>query len=268
VSRSPVIYFCGAVLLGSPNRADLIELIHVTLDRAKSNPLHNGGRMLGDVLRSYIFGGARSPYFSLQRKILNHTEWNISMSEGSSVAYAVLLRYVYSSNWPDRDSADWESWTPLEPAPHAHGSERGFLHRRSQIVRLLVQKIISEHRCLNLRDDSKEIANTVCHVHGSIEDCLIGASRLKGLLRLSINRTLVRKAVVRDVICMMEFGRIYDVQDENANLLLTKTNILSWAEEWEVLDLWVQALCQAGINVPKLTRQTWRSQRSLYDYSQ
>lgn len=50
-------------------------------------------------------------------------------------------------------------------------------------------------------------------------------------------------------------------------IYILEDDMLEWCHEWEVLDIWVEFLQQAGMPIPQKTRKVWTASKASYNYS-
>jgi hypothetical protein len=165
----------------------------------------------------------------------------------------------------------WEAW---EPFNHAKNSSPGFFTRRSKVVERLIHEVADEEAGDEnwFNKYNWDGAHPVVSLFATIKNVLVGGSPMKGFRRCCFDKALARQSIVRDVACMMEFGQRlgfeeHDYSFPSATAEILQTDITTWAQEWEVLDLWVEALQTCGILVPRHTRKAWIQDKHLYSRS-
>ncbi|KAK3380577.1 hypothetical protein B0T24DRAFT_697080 [Lasiosphaeria ovina] len=228
-----------------------------SLSASKDNPFHQPAEdMIGWLLREYSHKPSWE-YDYIFERLLEGLDWTICADDGAGIANALALPYLIR-HIDEEDAERLEKWVPLKDDIYYDFDK--FFPRRLRIVRYLSSNIKESLADETASRDNPGLAGKVVgYTKQAVQLSLLYASPMKGVHLAGDQASLVRRSVVKEVCAMVE--ALCSHVDS------TEDTMLEWCEEWEVLDIWVQSLQQAGVRIPSKTRKAWLRSKANYNYS-
>lgn len=220
---------------------DFNDLGELMLRSAKTNPIDctDKPRCLTEMVNKYVRKNMELPILDI---LFSQTDWSFDWTTLRKSNGVFLLEALF-----DLSPNGWgfqSVWEPRLPREHIQ-----FLQNRSAILRKMIQAAseIKDSIPISTSGTPLHISDSVLAVHAGIREALyVVRPALTRELRFDPSWEVLRRSTITDIRTLLGYDAIVLAIREGGETLTE----CAW--RWEIIDIWKEALSEAGCDVDSL----------------